>query len=137
MDDGPKIVPAGRQRGTSPNARERAMSFILNRVGEGYAVQERELDIPAREMLAHMVWHALLYGQIKFGPGDVRLLGTEDWLDLLKWVYLRVDGQPQTNAPEGSSPTQQNVISVIVHNDEVKSIHAIDAASRDDALLEG
>jgi hypothetical protein len=118
------------------------MSFILNKVGEGYMVQERELDIPAREQLAHLVWNALLTGQLKFGPGDTRMLGVEDWLDLLKWVYLRVDGQPQANLPEQSgTPLQQNVISVIVHNDEVSRIDVSTAGPAESgngpSLIEG
>ena len=114
--------------------REKAMSFILNRVGEGTKVQERDLDIPAREKLAHMVWHTLLTGILDFGDDSAMPampIGTDAWIDLMKWVYNRIDGAPAANAPgaEGNPGNVTNVISVFTFDDRLpKPSSAVPAA---------
>jgi hypothetical protein len=53
--------------------------------------------ISRREALAHLVWNAMVEGEVTFVDGRVIQVDDMDqWLALIKWVGAHLDGPPVT-----------------------------------------
>jgi hypothetical protein len=49
-------------------------------------------DITNRQLLARLVWQALICGEIPLVGGRTLELNIKEWLDLVKWLHQHVDG---------------------------------------------
>lgn len=73
--------------------KENSLTKFLEKVFE----EERELDgrvINTKELVAEYVRGAITKGSVTLVSGEVYRLSSESWLDLIKWAYNRIDGQP-------------------------------------------
>jgi hypothetical protein len=55
-----------------------------------------ETAINTKELVAEYIRGAVTKGEVTLVSGDIYKLTTESWLDLIKWTYTRMDGNPVT-----------------------------------------
>lgn len=81
----------------NPNGRpkkETALTDMLKvALGHTYPVGDRKIS--GKRILSDMVSRAVVTGRIRF-PNDSEesVISIKDWLELVRWVYERVDGKP-------------------------------------------
>lgn len=91
---------AGRPRGRPP--KEQSLTKFLHKVFDeeraitaiGFPDGERVIN--TKELVAEYIRGAVTKGEVTLVTGDVYKLTTESWLDLIKWSYNRMDGNPVT-----------------------------------------
>jgi hypothetical protein len=79
--------PAGRPR------KGKALTEILQTAG----AKTLEYDgkrITGKRLIAHLLWQAATAGAVIFPDGRSESLDMEGWLDVVKWLYTRLDGAP-------------------------------------------
>jgi hypothetical protein len=97
--------PKGRPRS------ERALANALREVGE----RDSFGDLPNKAFMARLVWQAIATGQITLVGERTLTLTAKEWLDLVKWLNLHVDGSIHTQdvptaADKRPSPPDRIVI---------------------------
>ena len=82
------LNPQGRPK------RGQALTEILAAYGAVPVARGGQPEQPAKHILAQLVWSAVLTGEVELPDGRVRTLNTQEWIDVVKWLYERVDGPP-------------------------------------------
>jgi hypothetical protein len=69
-----------------------------------------------KRILSDMVSEAVITGRVKF-PEDteVSIISVKDWIELVKWVYERIDGKPKQ--PIGGSDDLSAIVVRLVTDD--------------------
>jgi Family of unknown function (DUF5681) len=82
----------------NPNGRptkKRALTEILERAG----ATSLEIDgkkISGKRLIAHLLWQVATTGTLQFPDEDRRVIATEDWIGVIKFIYSHVDGPPKS-----------------------------------------
>jgi hypothetical protein len=71
-----------------------ALTEILAAYGAVPVTKSSQPEQPAKHILAQLVWSAVLTGEVELPDGRLRTLNTQEWIDVVKWLYERVDGPP-------------------------------------------
>jgi len=93
---------SGNPKGRPP-MRTRPLATALREIG-AESVAERE----NRTAVASLVWQALRTGTLELDSGTHLQLTAKEWLDLLKWVHLHVDGALQRKDQSSEARDQQS-----------------------------
>lgn len=82
----------------NPNGRPRkgnTLTDILNEVfSEERRFEGREDPVTTKRLLAEYVRGAITKGEVKLVSNEVLKFTPESWLDMVKWSYNRIDGNP-------------------------------------------
>jgi uncharacterized protein DUF5681 len=76
------------QSGNPSGRPARPLSQALRALGE----HDSFGDISNRQLVARLVWQALVCGSIPLVGGRTLELSVKEWLDLVKWLHQHVDG---------------------------------------------
>jgi len=79
------------QKGQSGNPKGRP-ARPMSQALEVLAEHDSFGDITNRQLVARLVWQALICGSIPMVDGRTLELNTKEWLDLVKWLHRHVDG---------------------------------------------
>lgn len=108
-----KSGQSGNPRGRPP--KEQALTSILSMVGEEVSnlTPGSPKQYAYKEILAHYIWQAAIFGRFKFRDGrEIIFDEAGDWLNLVKWLYERIDGAPQASVAITEMP-QIEIIEVV------------------------
>ncbi|MFA5714400.1 MAG: hypothetical protein WC998_01495 [Candidatus Paceibacterota bacterium] len=97
--------------------KSKALSELLRKDLNRTYLNNAGQKIAAKRIITKRVIDALVTGKWQLADGTFTYLSFGETAELIKWVFLRVDGQPQAAinvTSDGESLT--NVISVVVHN---------------------
>lgn len=87
---------SGNPKGRPPKAR--ALTEILERAGSA-TVEVEGKRISGKRLVARLVWEALTTGVLSLpiepgAPPVRRVIGSDEWITLAKWVFAQIDGPP-------------------------------------------
>jgi hypothetical protein len=100
--------------GSMVRGNRRQLAGSISAAGDS-VVTVHGAKITKREAVSHLVWNALVYGEIYFADGRViQLDDVDQWLAVLKWVGAHVDGPPVTF----SDSQNVNAVVRVVYGDE-------------------
>lgn len=112
---------SGNPKGRPPKSR--VLTTILEKAG-GKKVLRDGKNIPARRMVAELVWTALTTGEIKFSDNLVlQITDAQEYIALAKFVYGQIDGPPAAVLDVTSQGEKIAAISIVEVN------HPADAES--------
>ena len=82
----------------NPNGRptkESSLTYILGFFADDQINFEPGTHrVEKKIILARMIWDSLIWGKVEFPTGRVIELEANEWLNVVKWLYNRVDGMP-------------------------------------------
>ena len=99
-----------------PPMRTRPLATVLREVGAA-AVSDRE----NRTAVATLIWQALRTGKLELDSGNRMELTAREWLDLVKWVHLHVDGGLERKEQSAEARDQQSQLEEMVEGLETAS----------------
>ena len=88
---------SGNPKGRPP--KNRTLTNILAKAG-GKKILRDGKNVPARDVLAALLWQAITTGEVKFDSPDPahqlppRIIEPKDWVGLVRFVYGQIDGPP-------------------------------------------
>lgn len=77
--------PAGRP------VKNRALTEILTKAG-ARTIDAQGKRIARKRWMAEKVWEAVTMGRVVMPDGEVLVLGAAQWTDMVKWLYVQIDG---------------------------------------------
>jgi hypothetical protein len=105
---------SGNPKGRPPKSR--VLTNILEKAG-GKKVLRDGKNLPARRMVADLVWNALTSGEIKFADDQViRIADAQEYIALAKFVYGQIDGPPAAALDVTSQGEKIATISIVEVN---------------------
>jgi hypothetical protein len=108
-------MAAPRGNKNNPNGRppkSKALSNMLE-TSLGKTRLYNGKSVSGKRILADMVSNAIIIGRVQF-PEDteVSIISVKDWIELVKWIYERIDGKPAQ--PIGGAEDLGNIIVKLV-----------------------
>ena len=88
---------SGNPKGRPPKAR--ALTEILERAGSA-TIEVEGKRISGKRLVARLVWEALTTGVLSLpieagAPPVRRVICSDEWITLAKWVFAQIDGPPR------------------------------------------
>jgi hypothetical protein len=111
---------AGAPKGShnNPNGRPKKDTALTDmlKVSLGKTQDYEGKKVSGKKILAELVSKAVITARVKF-PNDESesIISIKDWIELIKWVYERVDGKPVQ--PIGGDDTFGSIVVKIVNDD--------------------
>ena len=105
--------PAGRPK------KERALTTLLENAGA------TKIELPdgsfaeGKKVLAQMLWAASLTGKVRFADGRQDVLASDDWFQIVTFIYKHIDGAPvkELDLTTAGEPITLNIVGVIPDDD--------------------
>lgn len=112
---------------------DRTWTTLLNAAGSRVVTHPQfEHSMTRRKLIAEMVLHAITSGEVHFINGTTIQIGSKEWVDFVKWLYVHIDG-PAPQKVQMSTPAGESlkIEDVTLDNDErLRRITAILDAAR-------
>jgi hypothetical protein len=103
---------SGNPKGRPP-MRTRPLATVLREVG-AEEVSERE----NRTAVATLIWRALRTGNLELESGKRLALNAKEWLDLVRWVHLHIDGRLESKEQSAEARDQQSQLEELFDQEE-------------------
>lgn len=113
----------------NPNGRppkEQSLTHILSIVAEETSnlTPGSPKQYQYKEILAHYIWQAAVFGKFRFRDGRLVAFEGDDWLKLVKWLYDRIDGLPRASV--GLSGEDGGAIPIQLFNSMLEKVYGDD-----------